>query len=153
MPEPDSARIWTELSDEQQIVALMEVFGDFHDGCVREIHVSTDQYVDRELNMHFDRRTTVHMLVQRQFSDPSAIELRFEEVVALRVSPPRPNYDAVIMDAACLLRDGILYWADDGRWTPESQLEDCTWVAARRGWWRDASEWLGPDLRYRQDDA
>ncbi len=148
MENPGSAEIWTELNGDIQIAALMETFGDFHDGCIREIHVVTGHYVDQKLSMHVDSRTTVHMLVQRQFRNPSAIELRFEEVVAMKVCPPPPNHDWIMFDAACFLREGILYWADDTQWTPDS-ADETTWVAARRASWRDASAWLGPDLRYR----
>jgi len=126
----------------------MELFGDFHDACLREIHVLTGHYVDPDLRMHVDWRTTVHMLIQRQFANPSAIELRFDEVIELRVFPPSPNYDAVLFDAAFFLRDGICYWADRGNWTPESHGGKATWIAARKAYWRDASEWIGPDIRY-----
>jgi len=149
----DSIPIWRELNDESGIAALMDTFGNFHDGCIREIHVATSHYVDSKLWMHVDWPTTVHLLVQRQFHDPSAIELRFEEVVALRLCPPSPDCESIISDAACVWRDGILYWAENSRWTPDHPgSPECTWVAARRAWWRDASGWLGPDLRYRQGD-
>ena len=41
--------------------------------------------------MRVDWRTTIHMLIQRQFRNPCAIELRFEEVVGLRMVPPQPD--------------------------------------------------------------
>ena len=100
--------------------------------------------------MHFDAPALIHILVQRQFRSPSAIELRFAEVIGVRFSPPRPNYDAIIFSAAFFLRDGVFYWAEDGGWTPESpSRDDCTWVAARRAWWRDASGWMGPEVKLR----
>ena len=100
--------------------------------------------------MQVDWRTTVHMLVQRQFRDPSAIELRFEEVVGLHVFPPPENCEAIIFHAAFFVRDGVWYWAERGDWTPESSGHgENTWVGARKVYWRDASNWLGPRLRYR----
>ena len=143
---------WQELDTPDQIHHLMGLFGNFHDGCVREIHVSTGHSVAENLSMTVDWRTTVHMLIQRQFRNPSAIELRFTEVVDLRVSPPSPNYEAIIFSAACFLRHRILYWAENASWSPDSADRDqWTWIAARRAWWRAASEWMGPDLRYRHD--
>ena len=142
---------WQELSTPEQIQRLMDLFGNFHDGCVREIHVATGHSVAANLSMAVDWRTTVHMLVQRQHVNPSAVELRFTEVVGLRVSPPPPNYDAIIFGAACFLREGILYWAENAGWSPESvERDEWTWIAARRAWWRDASEWMGADLQYRR---
>ena len=141
---------WQELSSPEQIQTLMHLFGNFHDGCVREIHVATSHYVTEDLSMHFDAPLLVGILVQRQFPSPSAIELRFAEVVGLRFSPPAPNYDAIIRSAAFFLRDGIFYWAEDGSWTPESPgRDDYTWVAARRVWWRDASRSVGPGVTLR----
>jgi hypothetical protein len=150
MNTTDVLRSWQDLSAPAQIERLMSRFGNFHDAYVREMHVVTGNYVDQDLSMHVDWRTTVHMLVQRQFAEPSAIELRFEEVVGLRVCPP-PDCEAIIFNAAFFLRDGVLYWADSSDWTPESsERGEFTWVAARKASWRDASEWLGPDLRYRE---
>lgn len=140
---------WHSLGSPVQINELMGVFGGFHDACVRELHVATGHYVDQDLTMHADWKTTVHLLVQRQFAEPSAVELRFEEVVGLRLCPPAPNCDAVIIGAALFMREGIYYWADRDDWSPElSAVDESTWVSARKAYWRDASEWLGSQLRY-----
>lgn len=143
---------WNALDTPEQIEAAMKAFGNFHDGCVREIHVATSHYVDPKLSMHFDARPEVRMLVQRQFSSPSAIELRFAEIVELNVAFPDENYVAIIFSAGLFIEDGIVYWAEDGGWKPGTpRSQDSTWIAARRAWWRDASAWMGPDLRYRRE--
>jgi len=145
---------WQELSTPEQIDALMRLFGNFHDGCVREIHVGTGHSVAENLSMTVDWRTTVHMLVQRQFRNPSAIELRFGELVGMNVSAPDSTSEGIIMSAAFLLRDGLLYWADNSLFQGDWRTDpECTWIAARRVWWRDASEWMGPGLRYRDDSG
>ncbi len=144
---------WTELDSETRIAELMSVFGNFHDSCIREIHVATGNFAASDLSIEVDWRTTIHMLVQRQTRNPSAIELRLEEIVGLHLYPPEPDCESIIKGAVCLLKDGIFYWADDVHWHPESQEPSGTWVAARRAWWRDASEWMGPDLRYRYSGA
>src|SRR5438876_248626 len=118
----------------------MHLFGNFHDGCVREIHVATGHYVGENLSMRVDWRTTATLLIQRQWADPSAIELRFEEVVGLWYRAPLPNYTALIFRASFFLRNGIFYWAESGDWRPESpERDEVTWVSGRRVWWRDAS--------------
>ncbi|MBZ5724336.1 MAG: hypothetical protein LAP87_05005 [Acidobacteriia bacterium] len=148
----DSSRAWQALSAPHQIDALMDLFGHFHDACVRKIHVATGHYVVQDLSMSVDWRTSVHLLVQRQFPNPSAVELRFEEVVGLKVSPPPPDCESIVLRVAFFLRDRVFYWAENSDWSPESTVRDeITWVAARRAWWRDASEWMGPDLRYREE--
>ncbi len=115
----DAARAWQELRTPNQIDALMEMFGRFHDACVREIHVATGHYVAEDLSMSADWRTTVHMLIQRQFSNPSAIELRFEEVVGLRVCPPPPDCVAIIFRGVCHARRGSLLGR---RWRVEAGI-------------------------------
>ena len=128
---------------------MIGLLGNFHDSCVREVHVATGHFVEEDLSMRVDWRTTIHMLIQRQFRNPCAIELRFEEVVGLRMVPPEPDSEAIIFHATFFVRDGVYYWAEDGKWTPESTDDGRTWVAARRVYWRDASEWIGPRRRYR----
>lgn len=128
----------------------MTLFGKFHDGCIRELHAVTGHFVDENLSMSCHRPTTIYMLVQRQRREPSVLELRFEEVVELRMSPPPADYVAIIFQALFVLEDGVFYWYDDHRWNLQSgQQNDYTWIAARRVFWRDKSEWMGPSLRYR----
>src|SRR5215475_15356042 len=113
MNRSDMQSQWQCIATQADVEGLMFLFGDhFHDACLREIHVSTGNYVEENLSMHVDWRTTVHMLVQRQFRNPSAIELRFEEVVGLHVSPPPQNCDASIFHAAFFLRERVWYWAE-----------------------------------------
>ncbi len=139
-----SSAAWIELNTDERIAELMTAFGNFHDACVREIHVESGHSVDRNLRMETDWRTTVHMLVQRQAPAPSAIEMRFEEVVTLQVVPAEPDCASIIFRATCTLTNGALCWADD--------RGGCR-IEARRAWWRDASKWMGRDLRYRYPDA
>ncbi len=149
MAERDDGGTWIELADNTEIHALMETFGGFHDACIREIHLVTGHFVAPNLSMNVDWRATVRMIVQRQYVKPSAIELRFDELVGLKFAAPEPDCASVILNATCVIRDGILYWADDGFWTPEApEARDCTWVAARHAYWRDVGDWLGSELRY-----
>ena len=141
-------RGWREITDEDVIQELMTVFGNFHEGCIREIHIATGHSVAQDLSMHCDWRMTVHMLVQRQRRDPSAIEMRFEEVADFRLSPPPRDFVSVIFQAAFVLHEGVFYWSEDGNWSLGAR-QGVPVIAARKVWWRDASEWMGAELRYR----
>jgi hypothetical protein len=67
----------------------------------------------------------------------------------MHLSPPPPNCESIIIDAAFFVRDGIYYWADNSLWKPERACDgNTTWIAARHVYWRDASDWLGPRPRY-----
>jgi hypothetical protein len=101
-----------------------------------------------------DLDTRVRLLIQRQFRAPSAIELLFEHVVAFHLQPSPDNYDSIIFGAAMLCRDDTFYWAEDADWSPESsRRDDASWIAAKKLSWRDASEWMGSELRYGRGSA
>src|SRR5262245_36271460 len=141
---------WTPIRTQADADALLQVFGHFHDGCVRELHVWTGHWVSERLSMRcpYDLDTHVRMLVQRQFRKPSAIELFFSEVTRLNLVPSPENYDSIIYSAALLVRDEQIFWSPDDDWSPDaSDPEVHTFIVARRASWRDASEWLGEQLR------
>jgi len=142
---------WKPLSSQADLDQLMSLFGGFHDSCVREAHIWTEHFVDSELRMSCsgDLDTRVRLLIQRQYRGPSAIELLFEQVVTFHLQPSPENYDSIIFGAAMLCRGGTFYWAEDAGWSPESPKRDETsWIAAKKLSSRDASEWMGSDLRY-----
>jgi hypothetical protein len=90
----------------------------------------------------------VRLLFQRQWAKPSAIELLFEQVTTFHLQS-HPNTDSII-DAATLLHcDGLFYWADRYNWSPaDADRNDATWIAGKMLSWRDASEWMGSELRF-----
>ena len=87
----------------------MHSFGGFHDGCLREAHIWTESFVDTDMKMSVasDLDTRVRLLIQRQWKDPSAIELLFEQVTTFHLQPSPENYDSIIFGAAMLCRDGV----------------------------------------------
>jgi hypothetical protein len=147
---------WTKVEIEEDIEKLLDAFGGFHDGCLREVHIWTGTFVNSDLMMAcpVDLDTHIRMLFQRQGKDPSAIELLFDQVVRFNLTPSAENYDSIIYDASLLFQENIIYWADTSGWTPNSDGRDeVTWIAAKALSWRDASEWMGGELRYGPDEA
>jgi hypothetical protein len=141
---------WKEIKSQSDADHLMDLFGGFHDACLREAHLWTDHWVGPTLSMscpgHLDNR--LRLLVQRQFKDPSAIELLFEELTRFNLVPSPENYDAVIFEATLLVKDENIYWSCRDNWKPDSPTRDSgTWVSARRLCWRPV-DWLGRELRY-----
>jgi hypothetical protein len=141
---------WNEIKTQADADALMELFGSFHDGCVREAHLWTGHYVAPDLSMacpcNLDNSIRFH--VQRQFRNPSAIELLFEQVTRFNLVPTPDNYDTIIFEAAFLVRDGTIFWCTDSRWTPDCRERDeCTWISAKQLRWREV-DWLGEELYY-----
>ena len=96
---------WKEIKTQADAEALMDLFGGFHDGCIREAHLWTDHYVAPDLSMmcpgKLDNR--IRILVQRQFKNPAAIELLFEEVTRFNLAPTPDNCDSIIFEATLLV--------------------------------------------------
>ena len=141
---------WNDITPPADADALQVIFGDFHDSCMREAHLWTDYWVSPELSMscaaHLDNK--IRFLIQRQFRNPSAVELLFEQVTRFNLVPAPENYDSIILAATLLVRDGAIFWANNGEWTPEtSNRDEFTWVCAKNLRWREV-EWLGKELRY-----
>ena len=149
-PDVYRAEGWSQVATQADADALMDLFGGFHDGCIREAHLWTDHWVAPDLSMscpgHLDNR--IRFLVQRQFRNPSAIELLFEEVTRFNLVPSPENYDSIIFSATLLMQGQVIFWSPDGNWRPDDpQRDDSTWISARKLYWREVS-WLGEDLRY-----
>ena len=142
---------WNEIRTEDDIGALLNTFGDFHDACLKEMHLWTDTFVQPNLSMSVGIKWDCHarFLFQRQWDKASAIEIGFHEIRGINVAPSPPNYDSIIFTATLLLEDGVFYWAETGNWRPdEPGCNDVTWIAAGQMKWRDASDWMGEELRY-----
>ena len=140
---------WQPLTSQTDLDALQSLFGRFHDGCLRESYLWTGYSVSPNLSMSvsiaLDLR--VRLLFQRQFANPSAIELLFEQVTTFHLRP-QPGSDNIIMDATLLHHEGLFYWANEYCWSPEnSDLDEVTWIAGKALSWRDASDWMGSELR------
>ena len=136
------------MQDQPDVDELMRIFGNFHDACIREVHIETGHYVFENFSMSVDWRTTVHVLVQRQSRTLCAIEMKFEELVSLRLDAPPRDHENIIYSACLSILDNVFWWVPNGD-DPSKPPIDGTWVAARQLHWRDASDWLGPKLRYR----
>jgi hypothetical protein len=142
---------WQPIETEADVERLLSAFGEFHDSCLREVHIWTEAHVREDLafvdTSHLD--THLRVLFQRQWRDPTAIDLLFDELIEFHLAPTPENLGASITDATVFITDGVIYWADHWEWRPDSQIgDDITWVAARRMRWRDASTWMGDKLRY-----
>jgi len=152
MPE----NFWRDLQNQNDLDILMNAFGWFHDSCIKELFMWTEHYVNEDLSMSLsaDRDHKVRILIQRQYTNPAAIELMFEEVTQLFIVPSPEKYDSIILEATFLQKDGLFFWADDQNWDPDGQNKFATvnWISSKKVKWRDASDWIGKTLRYGPND-
>lgn len=143
---------WEEINEQNDIDQLMRLFGGFHDSCIKELYMWTDHYVNKDLSMSVsaNRDHRVRLLIQRQNTDPTAIEFIFDELVQLCVNPSAENYDSIIYGAAFYHRDGLFYWANDSKWNPDEpyKFSNVNWICSKKVKWREVSDWTGKTLRY-----
>ncbi|MFF2755815.1 hypothetical protein ACFVR1_19160 [Psychrobacillus sp. NPDC058041] len=142
---------WIEVKNSKDIENILKEFGWFHDSCLKELYMWTESYVDENLSMAvpIGLDMNVRILFQRQFRNPSAIELLFEGVTQFHILPSPENYDSIIYDATLIFHKGLFYWADQSDWKPENYtLETNSWISAKSLKWRDASSWMGKQNRY-----
>ena len=142
--------VWHAIDSEQSITELMKLFGGFHDGCVREIHVQSGTYVDENRALHPAWHIDVTFFVQRQWPNPSAIEMKFENVARMNIAPEKENYDPWIFGASLHMFDGLIFWSEIEEFNPMDPCIGRIWISAKKAYWRDVSGWMGNKIRYRQ---
>lgn len=133
-------KIWNEIKNENDINVLMNVYGAFHDSCIRDIYISTKEYVDKKLTMNFESNIIISLLFQRQFSPKSVIEVKFENVLQFNFKP-LSSIDNIILDATLVINENVIYWADYADWKIGDN--DAVWISGKRMFWREVSESLG----------
>lgn len=141
---------WNELKEESEIRELLEDFGYFHDGCLKEMHMWTETYVDENLTMAAPSGldTNVKLLFQRQFKNPSAIELWFEGVTGIHILPTPENFASILFEAIILKQNGTYYWSDDIDFDPSNIEHNVSWISAKKLRWRERNDWMGKQHRY-----
>lgn len=143
--------MWNYIRNEQDISILMETACDFHDSCIKEIKYISGAYVDNDLAMHpVNDLRVLKMIVQRQFDNPSVIELEFSELKYFRLTPCDEQYTCELLDATLLLKDDCVYWCDCGGLTiAELEQYSGTTVCASKVRWRAANEYIGAQEVYK----
>ncbi len=143
---------WKDINMQDDADRLMKVFGGFHDGCIREAHIWTGYWVERELSMRcpWNLHNKIRIWFQRQYTDPSAVELFFEEVTRFNLVPALENYDSIILAATLLVQGDTIFWSPEDEWRPEKPNRDeSTWISAKKHPSLAARvDWPGDQLRY-----
>ena len=133
--------MWTEIKDNSEIDNLLKLYGFFHDSCLRDIYITTREFVDEKLAMHFDNKLTATLLFQRQFGPNSVLELRFDNIEQFNFRPFDETENAVIYDASLMMVNGLFYWADFADWKIGDN--DSIWISGQKLFWRFRPELIG----------
>jgi len=135
---------WQQLNTPKAIDEFMMLYGHFHDSCIKEIKYISGMFVDENLSMNpISSKKRLSVIFQRQFSNPTAVEIVFEGLIHLNLCPEEEGYTGEIFDAYMEIHDGTVYWAETAdfdipRIIQGKSLSDFTWIAAKRAKWRRA---------------
>lgn len=99
--EPEDQDIWTYIRTQQDADTFMKLFAGFHDSYLVKI-VYSEEYGYTNAIVTFDNSCWYGI-----------VELCFEGVQTLHIKPAKENYDNYIYDATLLVKDEMIFWADD----------------------------------------
>jgi hypothetical protein len=133
--------MWTEIKEQSDIDKLMELYNNFHDSCLRDIYISTREFIDEKRTMHFDNKLTASLLFQRQFKQNAVLELKFEDIDHFSFNPWDIGEYAVILDATLITKNGLFYWADFAGW--EIGDNEAIWISGKKLFWKLRPELIG----------
>ena len=137
--------MWNEVADEEDLNRFMDAMYGFHDSCVKEIKYISGAYVEETLSMFpINNRRILSVIIQRQFKNPSVIEMQFMGLKYLRLFPNDENYTCEILDATMIIKEDRIYWCDCGGLS-EKDIESYTGttICASKVRWRAADEYIG----------
>ena len=137
--------MWNEIADEKDLNSFMDAMYGFHDSCIKEIKYISGAYVNETLSMFpINDQRILSMIIQRQFKNPSVIEMQFVGLKYLRLFPNDENYTCEILDATMIIKEDHIYWCDCGGLS-ERDIESYTGttICASRVQWRAADEYIG----------
>ncbi len=143
---------WHKIFNQNDINDFMNKFGYFHDGCIKEVHYISGAYVSEDLSMMpINDKRILKVVFQRQWKDLSAIEIEFSGLIHFNLKPVDKNYTCEIFEAYMQCINEVIYWADDSEWDINAEdKNEYTWVAARYVQWREANDYLGDKIIYKQ---
>ena len=133
--------MWIEVKDQQDIDKLMESYGFFQDSCLRDLYLSTREFIDDARVMHFNNTPTASLLFQLEFGSDAVLELTFEDIERLNFKAFKEKEHPVIYDATIRKQNGLFYWADSANW--EIDDHDSIWISGKKLFWRFRPELLG----------
>lgn len=143
--------VWKTVRSQKDVDCINEMFGEFHDCCLKEVCFSTGGYVSDDLSMNVISLPIARFLFQRQMRNPSVIEMEFREIIQINIKPVEKNQGVDIIGAHLYLQNGIFFWSEKDYEFHDSNKDTYTWIAARFTQWRERDDLLGKNMVYMQN--
>lgn len=142
--------MWNEIENEKDLNSFMDTVCWFHDSCIKELKYISGAYVNKELSMlPINRQRILNMIIQRQFENPSVVEMQFVGLKYLKLFPSDENHTCEILDATMILEEDRVYWCDCGGLSvKDMESYTGTAICASKVRWRAVDEYIGPKEIY-----
>lgn len=137
--------MWYEIHNQEELENFMNMFGGFHDSCIKELTYVSGAFVSENLSMYpVNNKRTMKIIFQRQTSNPTVIEMEFIGIQRLSIYPVDENYTCEILDATMVLAANCVCWYDCYALS-ESDLSNYkgTCICSSKVRWRVADEYIG----------
>jgi len=146
---------WIDINNEEDIEVFMSLYGGFHDGCIKEIKYISGMYVNEDLSMRAtNSERNLSIIFQRQFKNPTVIEMMFEKIECLSLNPWNEEYDGIIYGAYMCFEDSKIVWFDYDGFSEEDGYKimyddsNVTWVRATSVKYRVVESYIGKNGVY-----
>lgn len=142
--------VWNLIDTQGDINTFMNQINFFHDGCIKEIKYISGSYVDKNLSIFpINNKRNLYVIIQRQCNKLSTIELLFQGICKMNLTPHNEEYDCVIHKASMEKINDMYYWADwDGFKISDIGKIDGTLIIASKISWRILDSSLGKNEIY-----
>lgn len=142
--------MWNEIVDRNDLKNFMNIVLGFHDSCIKEFRYISGAFVNKDLSMYpTNDKRRLRMIVQRQYENPSTIEMEFIGLIKLKISPVDENYTCEILGATMMIKNSCIFWCDcDGLNEKDIDGYNGTLICSSRFRWRNADEYIGKDEIY-----
>ncbi len=146
--------MWRIIQSQEDADNLLNTFGRFHDGCIKEIKYISGEYVAENLSMMpFNTKRELCVVFQRQCDSPCVIEVIFSKLIQMNLLPRDEQYDGIIYGASIFVNEECIIWVDDDltgdNISDTLKQDDNTWIKAKEMKWRIADEYIGAEEVYR----
>ena len=142
--------MWNPIRNSEEIETFMEQMCYFHDSCIKELKYTSGAYVNCDLSMYpINSSRILRVVIQRQHENNSMIELEFDGLKLLILSPIDDTYTCEIESSSMFFNNGYIYWCDHDC-TDETELSklDGTMICALKLRWRAIENHMGSEEYY-----
>ena len=142
--------MWNDIANENDLKNFMDAMYGFHDSCIKEIKYISGAYVNEKLSMSpVNSQRILSVIIQRQFENPSVVEMQFVWLKYLKLFPNDENYTCEILDATMIFKEDCIYWCDCGGLSVKDvESYTGTTICASKVRWRAVDEYIGPNEIY-----